>query len=99
MLCACLEASLGNHGIASATGIPIAHAITPITTICRIGRLRTVVSVSGALVHHSARILCILGDEWHQDERLAWRARVPGMRRGCCDVPTALGGQGLVDYD
>jgi hypothetical protein len=47
-------------------GIPIAHAITPIATICRIGRLRTVVSVSTALVHHSARILCILGDEWHQ---------------------------------
>src|SRR5437588_12479490 len=54
MLCAWLEASAGNHGIASATGIPIAHAITPIATICRTGRLRTLVSVSGALVHHSA---------------------------------------------
>src|SRR6185437_14236190 len=87
MLCACLEASLGNHGIASATGIPIAHAITPITTICRIGRLRTVVSVSGALVHHSARILCILGDEWHQGRA----PRVAGLRAGyaagCRDIP------------
>src|SRR6476660_2947403 len=87
MLCACLEASLGNHGIASATGIPIAHAITPITTICRIGRLRTVVSVFGALLHHSARILCILDDEWHQGRTPGVAGSSAGYAACCCEIP------------
>ncbi len=54
MLWAWTEASVGNHGMISATGIPIATAITPMTSICNRGRLRTVLS-SLALEHQTTR--------------------------------------------
>src|SRR5437868_9605506 len=57
---ACLEAMCGNQGMMSASGIPIAVAITPTTTIWTIGRLRTLRSHG---VWHPARILCVLRDE------------------------------------
>src|SRR4051812_36151932 len=49
-----------------AIGIAIAVAITPITTIWRIGRLRTMVFVLLARGRHSARILSVLDDEGRQ---------------------------------
>ena len=53
MLPAWIEPFAGNQGMISASGMAIAVAITPITTICRIGRLRTVVLSLRALGRHS----------------------------------------------
>ena len=57
MLLACVEASVGNHGIRSATGMPIAMPTAPMIAICRNGRLRNVWTF--ALEHRHPGILWV----------------------------------------
>ena len=63
MFPACREPWVGNQGMSSPITMPIADAITPATTICRMGFLRNDHSPSPrSATGHCGAILCLLAD-------------------------------------